>query len=201
MPGADRPGCRLREGHDEWDSMGAPVSGLQGKTMVKARSVVAALAVVLSGCAPTQASAQSSFGFRFEASMCNSVKLDTFTGTVTRTDRVGDPTSSLSVPLSLTPEQMRTVQREVERIRFFDYPEAFRGVPSDLTGRRSIHPAFTWRLEVLDGVVAHAVTWQDSEGATTPEAVRLRELFVRMLGFIHDRPAWKALPASIGGCE
>ena len=174
--------------------------GPRRSTMVRARLVVAALAVVLGG-APTQASAQSSFGFRFEASMCNSVKLDTFTGTVTRTDRIEDPTSRLSVPLSLTPEQMLTVQREVERIRFFDYPEAFRGVPLDLRGRRSINPAFTWRLEVLDGVAAHAVTWQDSEGATTPEAVRLRALFVQILGFIHERPAWKALPASIGGCE
>jgi hypothetical protein len=31
--------------------------------------------------------------------------------------------------------------------------------------------------------------------------VRLRALFVQILGFIHERPAWKALPASIGGCE
>jgi hypothetical protein len=135
------------------------VIGFHGKTMARARRVVVvALAVVLSGCGPTQASAQASFDFRFEASMCSAVKLDTFTGTVTRTDRIEDPTSRLSVPLSLTPEQMRTVRREVERIRFFDYPEAFRGVPLDLRGLRSIHPALTWRLEVLDGVAAHAVT-------------------------------------------
>ena len=98
------------------------------------------------------------------------------------------------MPLSLTPEQMRTVRREVERIRFFDYPEAFRGVPLDLRGRRSIHPAFTWRLEVLDGVASHAVSWQDSEGATTPEAVRLRALFVQILGFIHERPRGRRCP-------
>ena len=148
MPGADWGGWRLRELHDAWDPRGAAVIGFHGKTMARARRVVVvALAVVLSGCGPTQASAQSSFGFRFEASMCNSVTLDTFTGTVTRTDRIEDPTSRLSVPLSLTPEQMRTVRREVERIRFFDYPEAFRGVPLDLgDGGRSIpHSPGGWR--------------------------------------------------------
>ena len=127
--------------------MGAPVIGLREKTMARARRVVIAALTVVLGGAPTQASAQSPFGFRFEASMCSSVKLDTFTGTVTRTDRIEDPTSSLSVPLSLTPEQMRTVRREVERIRFFDYPEAFRGVPLDLgDGGRSIpHSPGGWR--------------------------------------------------------
>ena len=71
--------------------------GLRGITMARARQVVFVALTVLS-CVPTQASAQSSFGFRFEASMCSAVTLDTFTGTVTRTDRVGDPPPACRCP-------------------------------------------------------------------------------------------------------
>jgi hypothetical protein len=143
------------------------------------------------------------FGFRFEFEPCFpwiTVQLDTFNGVFTA-NTGGEPTRTVTVQMSLTDAQMRTVYRTTEDIRFFDYPATFIGVsPGDQV--TIMHPASTYRLEVRNAGAVHTVSWLDNvRGPTTPGADRLRDLFSMVRDFIHEHPEFKRLPRPTIGCE
>ena len=95
---------------------------------------------------------------------------------------------------------MRTIYQDLEKIRFFDYPSPFNGVPSSDIVVATTTPASTYRLEVRNGGVVHTVVWKDAYSPTTVEADRLRTVLSTIIGFIHDQPNFKQLPRPMGGC-
>jgi hypothetical protein len=139
------------------------------------------------------------FGFRFEVGDCLTERLDTFSGVFTK-DLGGDPNRTATAHIVLTDPQMRAIYRAIEDIRFFDFPPTFRGVPSGVHEVTTTVPSNTYRLEVRNDGVVHAVVWKDAYKPTTAEADRLRALFSMMLGFIHDHPEFKRLPRPTVGC-
>lgn len=127
-------------------------------------------------------------------------RLDTFDGVFTK-DLGGSPSRTVTAQISLTDAQMTAIYRAIENTRFFDYPSAFSGIPTGLQVVAEMHPAPTYRLEVRNGGVVHAVSWKDAYKPTTVEADRLRDLFSMVVGFIHEHPEYKNLPLPVGGCE
>jgi len=166
--------------------------------------MVAAVGLFVGFCqragAPEVLAQAPDFGFRFQFGMCMTSTFDTFTGVFTR-ELGGDPPRSVTTSLSLSDAQMVAIRRTLDKIRFFDYPNRFIGVPAGLRSVVSFHPANNYRLEVQRGQNTHAVSWQDSQRPSTDEADRLRNLLAMIVGFISDHPAVKQLPPPIGGCE
>jgi hypothetical protein len=145
--------------------------------------------------------AQSSdFGFRFEVGDCLAERLDTFSGVFTK-NLGGERSRIVTTELSLTDSQMQAIQQAIQRIRFFDYPSIYVGIPDGLKEVTTISPSTTYRLEVHSGETGHTVTWSDKSKPTTAEADQLRDLFSMIIGFIHEHPAFKRLERSSMGCE
>jgi hypothetical protein len=142
------------------------------------------------------------FGFRFEVGDCLTEQFDTFAGVFTK-DLGGAParTRIVTARLSLTDAQMSAIYRTIENVRFFDYPSTFVGVRTDAKIITTTSPSKTYRLEVRNAGIVHAVSWDDAHKPTTVEADRLRDLFLMVLGFIHDHPEFKRLPPAIPSCE
>jgi hypothetical protein len=186
---------------------GAPVQVLsflfprQRSAMTIRRHVVLILLVVGSMLNHRTVAAQTrDFNFRFEYGACLTERLDTFSGDFTR-NRGGSPPLMDKVKLALTDVQMSAIYRTIEDIRFVDYPAVFVGVSPDAKMITETGPSSTYRFEVRNAGVVHAIVWHDSRKPTTAEADRLRELFSMIRGFIHDHPAFKRLPPALGGCE
>jgi hypothetical protein len=140
------------------------------------------------------------FGFHFEFKRCQTNTLDTDGNTYTRELGLGEP--SVSIPLTLTREQMRAVYDEVLNIGFFDYPTLFWGGVVSTTGEASyVHPSTSYRLDVRNAGIVHTVSWDDRSRPRSEEANRLLKLFDIINGFVNDRPEVKNLPVSRGGCE
>jgi hypothetical protein len=137
------------------------------------------------------------FGFRFEVGVCLTERLDTFSGMFIE-ELGGDRARTATARLSLTEPQMTAVYRAIEDIRFLDFPTTFQGVPAGTQEVTTIAPYRTYRLEVRNGGVVHAVVWNDDTKPTTAEADRLRELFSMMLGFIPRTSRVQTSPCSDG---
>jgi len=95
---------------------------------------------------------------------------------------------------------MSTIYQTIDSIKFFDYTATFVGVARDVPEVTMTVPYNTYRLEVRNSGVIHAVTWKDAYKPTTVEADRLRNLFSMVLGFIHEHPDFKRLPPPLAGC-
>ena len=148
----------------------------------------------------TLAAQAADFGFRFEVGDCLAERLDTFSGIFTK-DLGGSPGRTVTAQITLTDAQMSAIYRTIESIKFFDYPSTFVGVVKGVPEVTMTVPYRTYRLEVRNAGVIHAVTWKDAYKPTTVEADRLRNLFSMVLGFIHEQPDFKRLPPPLAGCE
>jgi hypothetical protein len=156
------------------------------------------IAALICATKPTLAAAQATdFGFRLEVGDCLTERFDTFSGVFTKD--LGKET--VTAAFALTDAQMGTIYHTIERIRFFDYPSLFSGVPAGVKEIMSISPHTTYHLEVRNAGMLHTVSWKDSSKPVTPEADRLRDLFSMIIGFIHEHPAVTGLPRSTMGCE
>jgi hypothetical protein len=175
---------------------------MASKRPVTFRRMVAVVVLLLAYPAKgnTSVAQAGDFGFRFEVGDCSTERLDTFSGIFTK-NLGGWPARIVTAPIVLTDAQMSTIYRTIERIRFFDYPSTFVGVPAGVHEVTRTVPYNTYRLEVRNAGVVHAVVWKDADKPTTAEADHLRDLFSMVLGFIHEHPEFKRLPAPIGGCE
>jgi hypothetical protein len=132
------------------------------------------------------------FAFRFRFGCGAPDTLDTFKGSFTREL----PSTSITIPLSLSREQIRAISAAVETIRFFDYPTQFTGLRADADEVTTTTPSEKYRLEVRSAGRMHTVSWDDKTTPSSEEAIRLRELFQLMIGFVLERPAVKKLPAN-----
>jgi hypothetical protein len=150
--------------------------------------------------APQSAEPTADFAFRFDFKPCAGNTLDTYTNQYIREMEPGQPT--ISIPLTLSAEQMATVFAEIVNIHFFDYPPDFKRVTPGPDGYLSkMIPSTTYRLEVRSAGIFHAVSYDDGTTPRSDEANRLLNLFNLIIGFVNDHPDVKRLPAPRAFCE
>lgn len=161
--------------------------------------VFAAATCLLFSCTTHAQDVPSDFAVRFVFG-CGAIDtLDTFSNEFRRQQpAISDPTSGgmtaprdVHVPVRLS----RSQQAEVFRIvvsdgHIFDYPDVFTTPPTGV----SVQPRTLYRITVRSRGTTQTVLWDDSYHAATPEAVRLRTMFLALVRFALDLPAHKALP-------
>ena len=139
------------------------------------------------------------FAFRFQFGCDGTESLDTFRGSFTQ-DASQGPVRSVTIPLSLSAEQMRAIFDTIQKIRFFDYPAAFGGLRPGAREAITTSPSERYRFEVRQAGRSHIVSWDDKTKPSSDEADRLRQLFQMIGGFIHAHPDVKRLPRQFA-CE
>jgi len=159
------------------------------------------LVIANSAAAQDQMFPPGDFGFRYEARRCTTTEFDTGAHTYTRVAaNVSEP--RISIPLSLGPNQMVVVYREIVRIGFFDYQPDFRRVVPRLGGdTTSRTPSTAYRMEVRSRGMTHTVSYNDGETPRSEEAERLLGLFDLIDGFLNEHPDVKRLAPIRDPCD
>ncbi len=169
--------------------------------LFRAFLTAAFLVVVNSAAAQDQLYPPSDFGFRYEAKRCTTTEFDTNTNTYTRVEG-NTSVPSISVSLSLGPNQMVVVYREIVKIGFFDYqPDFKRVVLRPGGGSIMTTPSTAYRMEVRSSGGTHTVTYNDGETPRSEEADRLLGLFRLIDGFLQEHPDVKRLGPIRYPCE
>jgi hypothetical protein len=139
------------------------------------------------------------FAFKFDFTPCATNTLDTYRNTYTR--ELGPGQSPVSIPRTLSPEQMAAVYDALGKIAFFDYPSMFPGGSRTQGEITTISPSTSYRLEVRSAGVVHVVRWDDKSFPRSEEASRLLRVLDLIDGFVNDRPEVKRLPQPRVACE
>jgi hypothetical protein len=159
------------------------------------------LVIANAAAAQDQLYPPSDFGFRYEAKLCVTKTFDTQTRTYTRVEG-NSSVPPISIPLSLGPNQMVVVYREIVRIGFFDYQPDFKRVaPRPGGGSIMTSPSTDYRLQVRSGGETHTVVYNDGETPRSDEAERLLGLFKLIDGFLEEHPDVKRLGPIRYPCE
>jgi len=144
----------------------------------------------------------ASFGFAFTYGMCVLSRVDTFAGTFARAGTGVDP--PVTVPLSLLPEDIQRIQRDMDRIDFFGFPSDFTLIPSPggtLRTTTTFTPSNSYSFAVREGPRQHTVRWQDNVlGVSSEQADQLRALADLIERTVHGAPAVAALPEPNARC-
>ncbi|HEV7213911.1 MAG TPA: hypothetical protein VGP33_02205, partial [Chloroflexota bacterium] len=110
----------------------------------------------------------ASFGFIFTYGACLPSRADSFAGAFSRAGTGVDP--AVTVPLSLLPEDIQRIQRDIDQINFFSYPADFtlaspRGGALRSMAARTVTtftPSEYYAFAVREGARQHTVRWQDN---------------------------------------
>lgn len=161
--------------------------------MLNVRRLFAAAALTVSVAAsPQPPKPVTEFAFRFEYKPCAANMLDTYKNVYSR--EMGPGVQPISIPLTLSSEQMAAVEARIDDIQFFEYPTHFSGVAPGLAETIRIAPSTTYRLEVRRMGAVHIVEWDDADSPRSERANRLLELFNVIIGFIDEHHDVKGLP-------
>ena len=144
----------------------------------------------------------ASFGFVFTYGVCVLSRVDTFTATYSRAGESVDP--PVTVPLSLLPDDIQRIQRDIDQINFFSYPADFTLAMPRGDALRTITtftPAEHYVFAVREGARQHTVRWDDNVlGVSSRQADQLRQLADLIERTVHGSPAVAALPDLHVGC-
>ncbi len=158
------------------------------------------VAVVSASCAPAAPRADN-FAFVFQDTPCGPTPvytLDTASGTLVYTPLT--ETTSITISLRLTDDELEAIYQKAISIGFFDYPTNF-AIPGD-QARGIITPAATYRLGMTNGDRSNTVNWTDGVIADPgyKKGDRLRELMILINETIQSHPEMKQLPKPKAGC-
>jgi hypothetical protein len=131
------------------------------------------------------------FSVRYEVGDCRAERFDSATEEYVRPMPKEFGPQPLTVRIGLSDMQINTIYRMVTDIGFVDYPSVFKGTVTDRIV--TVNPSSTFRLEVRNGGVSHAVSWTDAHSPTSPEWDRLQALGRTIIGYVHNHPAFKVL--------
>ena len=118
--------------------------------------------------------------------------LDTTSGTLVHTP-LGD-TTSITISLQLTSDELESIYSEAISIGFFEYPSNFVIPDDEVTGRH--FPAFSYQLSMTNGEKTNSVTWTD-DMTTKPSFIKgdqLRNLLDLINKIIQLHPEIQQLP-------
>jgi hypothetical protein len=166
---------------------------------MKTKAIVVVLLVVqiFVACTPTTTvtSPVNNFSLIFQYTPCGPTPvnvLDTATGTLVYTP-LGDTTST-TISLRLTDDELESIYQKAIAIGFFDYPSKF-VVPNDQV--LAYHtPAASYEISITKGTMTNSVSWTDNV-MTKPDytkANQLRELMKMIDKVLQSHPEVKQLP-------
>ena len=172
---------------------------------MKTKKVVTAVfaLVTLISCLPAVKTAPraDNFAFIFKDYSCASIPLnvlDTTSGILVHTPL--DDTTSTTISLHLTNDELETIYQKAIFIGFFNYPSKF-VVPDDqVLGYQA--PAANYELSMTNGEKINSVTWTD-DTMTKPgysKADKLRELMNLINEIIQSHPEIQQLPPPKAAC-
>lgn len=172
---------------------------------MKSKCIVIILVFILifAACAPavTVAPRADNFSFIFRDTPCGLIPmnvLDTSDGTLVHTP-LGE-TTSITLSLRLTDDELETIYQKAISIGFFDYPSQF-VIPDDqVLGYQA--PASSYELSMTNGEMTKSVSWTD-DTMTKPsytKADQLRELIKLIQQIIQSRPEVQQLPGPKALC-
>ena len=159
--------------------------------------------VILISCLPatTIAPRADNFAFVFKDYSCAPIPLnalDTTRGTLVHTPL--DGTTSITISLHLTDDELETIYQKAISIGFFDYPSKF-VIPDDqMLGSQT--PASSYELSMTNAEKTNSVTWTD-DTMTKPnytKADKLRELVNLINKIIQSHPEIQQLPQPNAAC-
>jgi len=167
---------------------------------MKTKTIVIVLLIILifAACAPTATIAPRKsdvalvFKYEAECGLLPVNVLDTASNTLVYTP-LGD-TTSITISLRLTDDELESIYQKAIEIGFFDYPSKF-VVPDDqVLGYRT--PASSFELSIADGTVQNSVSWTDDiiTKPDYPKADQLRELMKLINKTIQSHPEVQQLP-------
>jgi len=164
---------------------------------IKTIVVVLLVVLVLVACVPkaTVTPQANNFSLVFQYTPCGLIPkyvLDTTSRTLVYTP-LGDTTST-TISLRLTEDELESIYQKALSTGFFDYPSEF-VVPHDQA--LAYHtPATSYELSMTDGAMTNSVSWTD-EAMTKPgytKADQLRELMKLINEVIESHPEVQQLP-------
>ena len=171
---------------------------------LRALAVAAAFAVLtLAGCSgpsagdpsPSPSPADRSLqGLVFAFGVGAKNVLDTTKGTFTKDMIAASP---ITVPMTLTDQEMARIARKVEEIDFFSYPESYVTPDDGGGGRGEPHETYVFRVTTQQGT--KVVEWEDGLFNDDQGAANLRDLALLIEKIVMARPEYKRLPPPEGG--
>ncbi len=170
---------------------------------LRAFTVAATLAVLtLAGCAgqsggepsPSPSTGLTLEGLVFAFGPGAKNVLDTTRGTFTKDMILASP---LTVPMTLTDEEMARIARKVDEIDFYSYPESYVTPDDDGGGWLEPHNTYIFRITTREGT--KVVEWEDGLFNDDERAGDLRSLARLIEGIIMAKPEYKRLPPPEGG--
>jgi len=130
---------------------------------------------------------------------CLGESIDTFQGTFTRSMCPPDP--PVTIALTLSAEEMRTIYDEMADIDFFGYPDQFSVVVPKGAVVGKVTPSDSYHLRVRNGEVEKELYWTDDiVSPTTREADLLRAFLKKIIDIIYQHPEIELLPRPNCGC-
>ena len=172
---------------------------------MKTKTIVAVFLIITSlvACVPSVQilPRTDNFAFVFEDAPCGAIPknvLDTSSGTLVYTP-LGDTTST-TISLRLTDDELESIYQKAMSIGFFEYPSEF-VVPDDqVLGYQE--PASSYKLSMTNGEMVNSVSWTD-DTMTKPgytKADQLRELMNLIDEIIQSHPDVQQLPGPKALC-
>ncbi len=172
---------------------------------MKTKKVVIALfaLVTLISCLPAVKTAPhaDNFAFVFKDYSCAPIPLnvlDTTSGTLVHTPL--DDTTSITISLHLTDDELETIYQKAISVGFFNYPSKF-VVPDDqVLGYQT--PPSNYELSMTNGEMINSVSWTDGTMTKSDytKADKLRELVNLINKIIQSHPEIQQLPQTKAAC-
>jgi hypothetical protein len=164
---------------------------------IKAILVILLITTSIVACAPavTVHPHTDNFAFVLQDFSCGSIPvniLDTANGTLVYTP-FGDTTST-TISLRLTGDELESIYQKAISIDFFDYPSEF-VVPDDQV-RGYQMPSSSYQLSMTNGEMTNSVSWRDDTitKSSYTKADQLRELMNLIDEIIQSYPEVQQLP-------
>ena len=133
--------------------------------------------------------------FRFGVGGRN--ELNTFQNTYTK-DLILDGTRT--VPLALSPDELRAIESKLVEADFFSYPDTF-AVATEDSVLVSIDPHMTYFFRVRHHSIIKTLMWNESPLPTSsdPRLENLRRIVQFVMNIVEQRPEVQNLPPARGG--
>ncbi len=170
---------------------------------MKTKTIVAVLlvALIFAACAPsaTVTPRANNFALIFQyTASCATIPmyvLDTASGTLVYTP-IGDTTST-TISLRLTSDELESIYQKASAIGFFDYPSKF--VVPFWQVRGYLESGASYELSMTNGTTTNSVSWTDDAVTRSnyTRANQLRELMKLIYETIQSHPEVQQLPKGV----
>lgn len=158
--------------------------------------ILAALFLVVTGCAGSVTTQKSGFNFVFKYGVSGGNTLDTFHSTYTR-DMILD--SAITIDMVLTTGEMDSINQKIVEIDFFNYPDKFAVHIADNETKTEVTPYPTYFFKVEYGGKTKELLWHAKYVNSDAQGDKLKELIDLIKNIIESKAEYQALPEPSGG--